>query len=83
MADKVTEGEASVTSKRGNTISKPGDPEDPALALERSGNDVVKKQSEVEVEEKKAGAKKGGGGGGATAAKKAATPKTKAGNKKA
>ena len=52
VAEKKTEGEASVTSKRGNVIKKAAKPDDPAIALSRSGNDVVKNQSELEVEEK-------------------------------
>lgn len=46
----------SVTSKRGNVIKRKGEPENPAVHVSRPGNDVVKKQSELTVEEKKNGA---------------------------
>jgi hypothetical protein len=76
VAEKKTDGEVSVTSKRGNTITKSAEPSDPAIAIERSGNNVVKNQSELEVEEK------------GTANKSKKTPNGKAGagktpNKKA
>jgi hypothetical protein len=48
----VKDGEVSVTSKKGNEIKKQGDENDPAVAIERSGNDVVKKASELTVEGK-------------------------------
>lgn len=41
-----------MTSNRGNEISKTGTESDPAVHIERSGNDVVKKASELTVEEK-------------------------------
>ena len=52
VAEKKAEGEVSVTSKRGNTIKRKAEPDDPAVALSRSGNDVVKNQSELTVDEK-------------------------------
>ena len=52
VAEKKTEGEVAVTSKKGNTIKRKGEPENPAVAIAREGNDVVKKQSELTVEEK-------------------------------
>lgn len=52
VAEKVTEGEASVQSKRGNTIKRKAEPENPAVHLLRPGNDVVKNQNELTVEEK-------------------------------
>ncbi|CAF9941757.1 hypothetical protein IMSHALPRED_002881 [Imshaugia aleurites] len=55
VADKKTEGEVSIQSKRGNTIKKSAQPNDPAIHLARSGNDVVKNQSELNVEEKASG----------------------------
>ncbi|KAG8526019.1 uncharacterized protein KY384_000781 [Bacidia gigantensis] len=61
VSEKKTEGEAAVTSKRGNTIKKAAKPDDPAIALSRSGNDVVKNQSELQVEEKHPDNKNGGG----------------------
>ena len=69
MGEKKTEGEVSVTSHRGNTIRKSADLDDPAITIERFGNDVVKKASEVEVDEKASKNKKGG--------KKSATPAKK------
>ena len=62
VAEKKTEGEVSVQSKRGNTIKKAAQPNDPAIALTRSGNDVVKNQSELQVEEKKSGGSEEGEG---------------------
>ncbi|KAK4542183.1 hypothetical protein LTR36_007030 [Oleoguttula mirabilis] len=47
----VEEGQASVTSKRGNEIHKNAEPDNPAVKISRSGNDVVKKASELDVEE--------------------------------
>lgn len=52
VAEKKTEGEVAVTSKRGNTIKRKAEPDNPAVHVSRSGNDVVKKMSEVEVEDK-------------------------------
>lgn len=54
VAEKKDEGEVAVQSKRGNTIKKAAKPDDPAVHLARPGNDVVKNQSELNVEEKKA-----------------------------
>ncbi|MCJ1371460.1 hypothetical protein MMC20_002677 [Loxospora ochrophaea] len=56
VAEKKTEGEVAIKSKRGNTIKKNADPENPAVHVTRSGQDVVKKSSELEVEEKADGA---------------------------
>lgn len=55
VAEKKAEGEVSVQSKRGNTIKKSAQPNDPAIHLARPGNDVVKNQSELNVEEKASG----------------------------
>ena len=48
------ESNADVTmeTKKGNEVKKHGEPENPALYIERDGHDVVKKASEVEVSEK-------------------------------
>lgn len=51
-AAEVKPGEVTVTSHRGNEISKTGDEENPAVHIERNGNDVVKKASELDVEKK-------------------------------
>ena len=53
--NKATEGELAIQSKRGNTIKKNADAENPAIHVGREGNDVVKRASELEVEEKKGG----------------------------
>ncbi|MCJ1250235.1 hypothetical protein MMC30_007461 [Trapelia coarctata] len=52
VVEKKTDGELSIQSKKGNTIKRKGDPENPAVHMAREGNDVVKKQSELTVEEK-------------------------------
>merc|ERR1712000_242073 len=38
--------------KKGNKVKKNAEPDNPAVRIERSGNDVVKKASELNVEEK-------------------------------
>ena len=76
VADKKTEGEASVTSKKGNVIKKKGTADDPAVAITREGNDVVKKVSELDVEEKNSAAN-----GTPTKGSTSATP-AKAGSKR-
>jgi len=60
VAEVVKEGEATVTSNRGNEIKKNADPEDPAVHISRPGNDVVKRAHELDVEEKASGAADGG-----------------------
>lgn len=55
VAEVAKEGEIAIQSNRGNTIKKNADPEDPAVHIERPGNDVVKRASELEIEEKKNG----------------------------
>lgn len=52
VAEVAKEGEVAIESHRGNTIKKNAEPDNPAVHVERSGNDVVKKASELEVEEK-------------------------------
>lgn len=52
VVEKKTDGELSIQSKKGNTITRKGDPENPAVHMAREGNDVLKKQSELTVEEK-------------------------------
>ncbi|GHJ85576.1 hypothetical protein NliqN6_1978 [Naganishia liquefaciens] len=50
---EVKEERAEVKSNKGNTIAKNGTPEDPAVVIERSGNNVVKRAhelNEVDVE---------------------------------
>lgn len=60
VAEKKDEGEIAIQSKRGNTIKRNAEPDNPAVHVSRPGNDVVKRQSELDVEEK------GEGGGEAT-----------------
>lgn len=56
VAETKDHGEISIQSKRGNTIKKSADgPDNPAVHIERSGNDVVKKASELNVESKASG----------------------------
>ncbi|KAA6410501.1 MAG: hypothetical protein FRX48_05923 [Lasallia pustulata] len=55
VVEKKTEGELAIQSKKGNTIKKNASADNPALHMARPGNDVVKRQSEVEVVEKAAG----------------------------
>jgi hypothetical protein len=57
VAEVAKEGEIAIESKKGNTIKKNADPENPAVHVERSGNDVVKRASELNVEEKADGKK--------------------------
>ena len=52
VAEKKTDGDLAIKSSRGNTIKASGSPSDPAVHLARSGNDVVKKQSDLDVESK-------------------------------
>lgn len=51
VVDKKEEGEVAITSKRGNVIKKNAEPDNPAVHVGRSGQDVVKKASELEVTE--------------------------------
>lgn len=52
VAETKEHGEIAIQSKRGNTIKKHAEPGNPAVHIERSGNDVVKRASELNVEEK-------------------------------
>ncbi|TGJ81354.1 hypothetical protein E0Z10_g7426 [Xylaria hypoxylon] len=54
VAETKDQGEISIKSKRGNTIKKNASPDNPAVHVERSGNDVVKRASELTVEIKAA-----------------------------
>jgi hypothetical protein len=58
VAETKEHGEITIQSKRGNTIKKNAEPGNPAVHVERSGNDVVKKASELNVEEKASGSTK-------------------------
>ncbi|KAJ5047252.1 uncharacterized protein L3040_003090 [Drepanopeziza brunnea f. sp. 'multigermtubi'] len=52
VAAEVKEGDVSVTSHKGNEITKHGEEGNPAVHIARSGNDVVKKASELQVDSK-------------------------------
>merc|ERR1712093_105219 len=49
-AAEVKAGDVTVVSHRGNEITKHGEEGNPAVHVERSGNDVVEKASELKVE---------------------------------
>ncbi|KAG9229402.1 hypothetical protein BJ875DRAFT_474957 [Amylocarpus encephaloides] len=51
-AGEVKAGEVTVTSHRGNEISKTGDESNLAVHIDRSGNDVVNATNELNVESK-------------------------------
>lgn len=55
VVETKTEGEIAIKSKRGNTIKKNASPSNPAVHIGRSGNDVVKRASELHVDEKASG----------------------------
>jgi hypothetical protein len=60
VTEKATEGSVTMETKKGNEVHKKGDPENPALYISRDeGHDVVKKASEVDVEQKGSGSKGG------------------------
>jgi len=61
VAETKEEGEIAITTQRGNTVTKKADPSNPAVRVERSGNDVVKRASELSVDEKASGSGSGGG----------------------
>lgn len=50
-SEVATEGELKMETKSGNEVKKNADPENPAVRVERSGHDVVKRASELDVEE--------------------------------
>src|SRR5947209_7799861 len=52
VAETKYHGEIAIQSKRGNTIKKNATPDNPAVRIERSGNNVVKRASELNIEEK-------------------------------
>ncbi|OQO10733.1 hypothetical protein B0A48_04033 [Cryoendolithus antarcticus] len=58
-AEVAKEGEISITSKKGNEIKKKASPDNPAVHIERPGNDVVKRASELQVDEKGSSSKGG------------------------
>ncbi|KAJ8125917.1 hypothetical protein O1611_g7720 [Lasiodiplodia mahajangana] len=52
VAETKDEGSIAIKSKAGNTIKKNASPDNPAVHIARSGNDVVKRASELTVESK-------------------------------
>lgn len=58
VAAEVKADTLTITSDKGNEIKRKGDEENPAVRIEREGNDVVKKASELVVEEKGEGGEK-------------------------
>ncbi len=59
VVETKDEGEIAIKSKRGNTIKKNASPSNPAVHIGRSGNDVVKRASELMVDEKASGSGSG------------------------
>lgn len=55
VAEVKEQGEIAIESNRGNTIKKNAEPDNPAVHIERSGNDVVKRASELQIDEKAEG----------------------------
>lgn len=49
MAEVAEKGDIEIKSKKGNTIKKNASPDDPAVHIERPGNDVVKRMHEVSI----------------------------------
>ncbi|RYP93199.1 hypothetical protein DL770_000674 [Monosporascus sp. CRB-9-2] len=56
-AGRKVEGEIAIKTQRGNTVKKNADPGNPAVRIERSGNNVVKMASELTVAQKTSGNK--------------------------
>ncbi|KAI0886859.1 uncharacterized protein GGS22DRAFT_199181 [Annulohypoxylon maeteangense] len=60
VAETKEKGAIEIETQRGNTVKRKADPGNPAVRVERSGNDVVKRSSELTVEEKASENGKGG-----------------------
>jgi len=56
VAEVKEQGDIAIESNRGNIIKKKAEPENPVVHIERPGNDVVKRASELTIEEKSSGA---------------------------
>ncbi|OTA53892.1 hypothetical protein K449DRAFT_469788 [Hypoxylon sp. EC38] len=52
VAEVEDKGAIEIKTKRGNTVKRNADPNNPAVRIKRSGNDVAKRSSELTVEEK-------------------------------
>lgn len=60
VTDVATDGAVTMETKRGNEVKKHGEEGNPAVYIQRDeGHDVVKKASEIEIDEKKGGASGG------------------------
>ena len=59
VAEVKEKGEIAIESNRGNTIKKNAEPDNPAVHIERSGNDVVKRASELQIDKKAEGSSNG------------------------
>ncbi|KAI1807518.1 hypothetical protein F4811DRAFT_549896 [Daldinia bambusicola] len=55
VAETKEKGAIEIKTQRGNTVKRKADTNNPAVRIERSGNDVVKRASELTVEEKHKG----------------------------
>ncbi|KAI1483664.1 hypothetical protein F4774DRAFT_366180 [Daldinia eschscholtzii] len=55
VAETKEKGAIEIKTQRGNTVKRKADTNNPAVRIERSGNDVVKRASELTVEEKRKG----------------------------
>lgn len=58
VAETKEHGDIAIQSRKGNTIQKKAEPGNPAVHVERSGNDVVKKARELNVEKGSSSSKK-------------------------
>ncbi|KAI8961451.1 hypothetical protein F5Y11DRAFT_326218 [Daldinia sp. FL1419] len=55
VAETKEKGAIEINTQRGNTVKRKADADNPAVRIERSGNDVVKRASELNIEEKNKG----------------------------
>ncbi|KAI0849439.1 hypothetical protein F5Y00DRAFT_269410 [Daldinia vernicosa] len=55
VAETKEQGAIEIKTQRGNTVKRKADASNPAVRVERLGNDVVKRASELTIEEKKKG----------------------------
>ncbi|KAI0122399.1 hypothetical protein F4814DRAFT_208330 [Daldinia grandis] len=55
VAETKEQGAIEIKTQRGNTVKRKADASNLAVRIERSGNDVVKRASELTIEEKKKG----------------------------
>ncbi|KAI1642392.1 uncharacterized protein F4817DRAFT_353089 [Daldinia loculata] len=55
VAETKEQGAIEIKTQRGNTVKRKADASNPAVRIERSGNDVVKRASELTIDEKKKG----------------------------